>query len=71
MMNCREATRLMSEAQERKLSLGETAELKIHTMICAGCKNFGQQMQSLRGMMRSFAQGDDPEDKPPGWQGHN
>ncbi|MFK4752673.1 zf-HC2 domain-containing protein [Oceanobacter antarcticus] len=63
MMNCREATRLMSEAQERKLTLAESAELKIHTLICSGCKNFGLQMQTLRGLMHSFAQDDEPKNK--------
>lgn len=55
MMNCREATRLMSEAQDRKLTLKENAELKFHKMICTGCRNFGNQMDSIRAFMQEFA----------------
>lgn len=62
MMNCQEATRLMSEAQDRKLTLAEAAELKFHNMICKGCRNFNQQMQDLRFMMRNFARNEDMPD---------
>ncbi|WP_028293250.1 zf-HC2 domain-containing protein [Oceanobacter kriegii] len=55
MMNCREATRLLSEAQDRKLTLAENVELKFHTMMCSGCRNFGKQMSSLRSFMSDYA----------------
>ncbi len=57
MMNCQEATRLMSESQERPLALSEKAPLKLHTMMCAGCRNFGEQMKALRVMTRTYAKG--------------
>lgn len=56
MMNCREATRLMSEAQDRKLTLRESAELEFHKMMCKGCRNFSKHMGSLRFFMQEFAQ---------------
>ncbi len=65
MMNCREATRLMSEAQDRKLTLVENAELKVHTLMCTGCRHFGKQMGSLRVFMQGFSKTPDatpPED---------
>jgi predicted anti-sigma-YlaC factor YlaD len=62
MMNCREATRLMSEGLDRKLTLTETAELRIHTLICSGCRNFDRQMLSLRQLMRGYARSDDDTD---------
>lgn len=55
MLNCHEVTRLLSEAQERPLSLADRARLKLHTMMCAGCRNFEHQMQTLREAMRRFA----------------
>lgn len=64
MMNCREATRLMSEAQDRKLTLAENAELKFHKMMCTGCRNFGKQMDSLRLFMQDFAQTPEPPENP-------
>ena len=34
MMNCKDATRLMSERYERTLSLRERLSLKVHTAMC-------------------------------------
>jgi len=64
MMNCREATRLMSESQDRKLTLTENAELKFHNIICTGCRNFDRQMGSLRLFMKEFAQTPESSDTP-------
>ena len=58
MMNCKQATRLLSAAQERPLSLGERLSLRLHTSLCAGCRNFGQQMGSLRQIARSYSRSD-------------
>ena len=55
MMNCQEATRLMSESQERSLSMREKATLQLHTAMCSGCRNFGRQMHTLRDMMNRYA----------------
>ena len=65
MMNCQQATQLLSESQDRKLSLKERAQLKVHTAICSGCRNFAHQMNTLRTMARKFIQAsDDDHDKP-------
>lgn len=63
MKNCREVTRLFSEGLERPLSLGERAHLKLHCMMCVGCRNFGDQMQDLRQIARRFAKGSEPNSK--------
>lgn len=63
MMNCHEATRLMSESQERPLSMTERMSLKLHLMMCTGCANFKDQMGTLRVMMRNFAKGKDGQGK--------
>jgi hypothetical protein len=59
MMNCKKATQLLSEAQDRELSLSERAALKIHVMMCSGCANFSQQINLLRSFTQSYTQGDD------------
>lgn len=59
MLNCKATTRLVSEAQERQLSLREKMGLKVHLMMCSGCRNFSQQIPFLRQTMRAFAQGRD------------
>lgn len=61
MMNCHEATRQMSESQERPLSMIERMSLKLHLMMCSGCSNFKEQMGSIRLMTRTFAKGKNDE----------
>ena len=63
MMNCQHATRLLSEAQDRKLSLKERATLKFHIMMCTGCRNFGKQMKELRAFTRGYVKGKDDLDE--------
>lgn len=58
MLNCREVTHLYSEAQERKLTFKEKVSLKVHIMMCTGCRNFGDQMQTLRQIARDYAKGE-------------
>ena len=61
MLNCRQASRLISEAQERPLSLPEKISLKMHVMMCSGCKNFSLQVTFLSKAMRAYARGKDQE----------
>lgn len=63
MLNCRQASRLISEAQERPLSLPEKIALKMHVLMCAGCKNFSLQVPFLSKAMRAYAQGKDEDAK--------
>lgn len=58
MLNCQSATRLVSEAQERRLSVPEKMGLNVHLMMCSGCRNFSHQIPFLRQAMRAFAQGE-------------
>jgi predicted anti-sigma-YlaC factor YlaD len=57
MLNCHNATRLMSEKLDRKLGLQESIRLRIHLMMCKGCSNFDEQMESLRQLTRAYAKG--------------
>lgn len=59
MLNCQEVTRLYSESQERALNLQERISLKMHVMMCSGCRNFGKQMHTLRQVARAYAKGAD------------
>jgi predicted anti-sigma-YlaC factor YlaD len=61
MMNCQQTTRLISESQERALSLPEKVSLNMHLMMCKGCKNFSLQVPFLSQTMRAYAQGKDEE----------
>tara|TARA_R110002167_G_scaffold28883_1_gene96607 strand:+ start:161 stop:412 length:252 start_codon:yes stop_codon:yes gene_type:complete len=55
MMNCKQATRLLSDAQERPLSWSERLAVKLHISMCSGCRNFASQMPSLRQIARAYA----------------
>lgn len=59
MMNCQQATRLISESQDRPLSMSEKLSLKMHVMMCAGCKNFSLQVPFLSKAMKAYAKGFD------------
>jgi len=54
MMSCRQATRLMSDRQERKLTVKENVSLKLHIMMCFACQNFGKQMNVLRKISKAY-----------------
>lgn len=61
MLNCHEVTRLVSEAQERPLRIKEKMSLKMHTMMCSGCRNFEKQIAVLSKASKAYAQGADEE----------
>lgn len=54
MLNCHDATQLMSEAQERPLKFGEKMALRFHVGMCSGCRNFGKQMGTIRSIARAY-----------------
>lgn len=59
MMNCRQATELMSQELDRQLSWHERISLKFHVMMCDGCTNFRKQMAFLRKVCRLSSQSED------------
>ncbi|WP_290902733.1 zf-HC2 domain-containing protein [Aquabacterium sp.] len=59
MIPCDEATRLLSEAQDRSLGAGERTVLRMHTWICSGCRQFGAQVGFIRQAMKGFADRND------------
>lgn len=65
MLNCREATRLMSAAQDRQLKLLERMNLKAHLLLCSGCRHFGEHMHAMRTFARAYVQKNTPPDEPP------
>jgi hypothetical protein len=38
MLSCRQATELMSQEQDRRLSLAERLGLRLHVLICSACE---------------------------------
>ncbi|HCY16658.1 MAG: hypothetical protein A2Z93_14945 [Curvibacter sp. GWA2_64_110] len=54
MLKCKEITHLLSEAQDRELSVTEKLPLRMHLLMCQGCRNFKKQMAFLREASRSY-----------------
>jgi len=48
MLNCRQASELMSQGMDGKLSLKDRWALKVHLMMCRGCASFMHQIRFLR-----------------------
>jgi hypothetical protein len=59
MLNCNQVTRLVSESQERPLTLSENLSLKLHLMMCAACRNFNRHIPFLHEAMQAYAKGHD------------
>ncbi|EXI87132.1 MAG: hypothetical protein AW11_02742 [Candidatus Accumulibacter regalis] len=55
MLTCREVTQLLSEEQDRPLTLAERLRLRVHLAMCQGCANFKKQMNFLHAACRRFA----------------
>jgi predicted anti-sigma-YlaC factor YlaD len=63
MLNCHDATRMLSEAQDRPLVLNERARLRLHLLMCGACRRFETQVGFLRGAMRNYARRNDDDQK--------
>lgn len=55
MLSCKEVTHLLSDGQDRKLTLGERINLEMHLAMCKGCSNYRKQMEFLHKACRRFA----------------
>lgn len=61
MLTCKEASRLSSEALDRKLSVSESLALRMHLALCQGCSRVNAQYQFLRRAMSQLL--DSPVDE--------
>jgi len=62
-LSCRETTRLLSEGADRDLALGERVALRLHLVICKGCRNVGAQFRFLRVAVQRLAEDDGEEQR--------
>lgn len=53
-LTCKEASRLISQAMDQKLTLAQRATLRLHLSACEACTRFGAQMNTLRAAMRKY-----------------
>jgi hypothetical protein len=62
-LSCREASRLISQGMERRLSIRERIALRLHTGICDACTRFSRQTEFLRRALKTYAGADGPEER--------
>lgn len=55
MLSCKEVTHLLSDSQDRKLTIAERINLEMHLAMCKGCTNFRKHMEFLRMACRRYA----------------
>lgn len=60
-LSCKEASKLISEGMDRRLSVGERFRLRLHVRICDACTRFTSQVQFLRRALKAFPGPDDSE----------
>lgn len=53
MLNCKETTKLISESLDRKLSLWQKLNLRLHLTMCSICSGFRKSMVHLQQETRS------------------
>ena len=54
MLNCKQASELLSQSLDREMTLREKILLRLHLLLCHGCNNFAEQMQVVRKVCRNY-----------------
>ena len=57
MLSCKEVTRLVSQGLDRELTFGERTSLRVHFVICKGCRNVNRQLAFLRRALKKLSEG--------------
>ncbi|CAG0953766.1 hypothetical protein BURK2_00344 [Burkholderiales bacterium] len=54
MISCKEASELVSRAQDAPLGLRQRLVLRLHLLMCDGCARFAKQIDFLSEAMRRY-----------------
>ena len=54
MTSCKEASQLMSEGMNRRLTLLENLALKMHLLMCGACRQVLKQIKGLRQLLHAY-----------------
>jgi len=65
MLTCKDASRLVSEAQERRLGFRERWGLHLHLWICDNCRRFERQIRLLRQALHTLARREETDTQGP------
>jgi hypothetical protein len=53
-ISCKEASRLLSQAEDRPLDWLERVQLRVHLALCDMCTRFSVQLKMLREAMQRY-----------------
>jgi len=59
--SCQQVSRLISDAHERPLSLGERLRLRLHLAICNLCRAYARDIRLLKGVCGLLEQADEDD----------
>jgi hypothetical protein len=51
---CKHTAELLSQEQDRSLTLPEKIRLRLHLLLCDGCRNFNRQLEFMRKALRQY-----------------
>lgn len=54
MLSCKQASQLLSQSLDRRLSWRERMGLQLHLMVCDVCQRFGKQLTLIRSAVRQM-----------------
>lgn len=54
MLNCKQTSELLSQGQDRPLKTGENLRLRLHLLLCHGCRSFSRQLDFMRVALRRY-----------------
>jgi predicted anti-sigma-YlaC factor YlaD len=54
MIDCKHNTELLSQSYDRPITLRERIAMRMHLMMCRGCRNFEKQLTFLRKAAREL-----------------
>jgi hypothetical protein len=55
MLDCKHASRLVSQSMDRQLSMRERLGLRLHLLMCDACTRFSWQIALLRQAVRQWS----------------
>ena len=54
MLSCKQASQLLSQSMDSKLSSRQLVALRLHLMLCSMCRRFGRQVIGIQSVLRRF-----------------
>jgi len=66
MLMCKEATRLISEGLDRRLSLWQRISLRLHVMMCDACAAYKRQVEGIQQLLQWRLRPQAPDESPEG-----